>query len=1080
MVMSDHDLDEIYTHALPFNEVIKAQWQPCATKKQVIGGNDKKSHWSSIVARGDLTAFHNRFEWCGIDPECINNYLTESGITGNKNKASWCDILKRCVESCLDKDAQLTVSRNKMITDESFPIPFQEILITFVHSARQLLLDKIGGSNNLPDNIIAVLERSLLFWLARLNTMSMTHDFTVFRHSLRGGLSKSLKEKKSPAEIEDYKKYLSYLLNGGLVSFFKEYSVLARLASTSIEQWIKSVTLLNTRISTDRNLLASAFNGGRDLGDVVGVSTFLSDRHNNGQSVLILRFATGVKVVYKPKPLGIEKCFNSFLNYLKTIGCPICFKTYSTIDCSDYGWAEFVPDHPATDENSRERYYRNAGGLLCVTYLLGATDLHFENLVSSGEHPVLIDLETILHPYARKTDYVEKENAYSLANHLLTDSVLRTSLLPRWSINKLNQSYDASGLGKVVDDNFRIRTIAWENINTDTMQVRKKPVPVSPPHGDTDMPGQSDCSLKNYEQQLITGFESLYGFFINNKEKILESDSWRNFKGQQVRFVFRPTQVYAELEENLLYPNLLRRGIDRSIHLDYLYRDSVQGKRPPSWWLLIQAEQSAMESLDIPHFAAFTDSRHIVVNRSVAISDYFTEPSFETACRRIASANHENMSRQVQLIKGSLECSRAIHEHDTPRRLRIKVTANDKLSKKRSLLQTTIMAKNIWKQSIRAKDGSVTWIAPQPLGRSDKFQMEPLSYDLYDGNCGIALFFGALFHITGQQQYRQWALDCMQLPVDYIRQVTKNAMPVQQVGGACEGIASLLYTLNKLALFVGTSVLTDVANECRRLITTATIEGNNSNDVVNGNAGLILSLLSGTDINADQESLQLAQAAGDNLVNKQTRVSGRLFPAWPGRNGVSLAGFSHGAAGIAYALLRLYKVCKKDKYLIAALDGIRYEQELFDPDVVNWPDLRQSGQHSSFMCSWCHGAAGIGLARVAALDVLDNELIRKDIGHVLETTKKYLDADADHLCCGNFGRLEFLLSAGVEMGNKEIIKIAKTSAEALIRRAEVLHGFQYNFNSGLNVGFFQGTCGIAYEILRLSFPEDIPSILAFN
>jgi hypothetical protein len=35
---------------------------------------------------------------------------------------------------------------------------------------------------------------------------------------------------------------------------------------------------------------------------------------------------------------------------------------------------------------------------LCLAYLLNCTDLHRENLICSGEHPVLIDLKTLLLP----------------------------------------------------------------------------------------------------------------------------------------------------------------------------------------------------------------------------------------------------------------------------------------------------------------------------------------------------------------------------------------------------------------------------------------------------------------------------------------------------------------------------------------------------------------------------------------------------------------------------------------------------------------------------------------------------------
>jgi lantibiotic modifying enzyme len=85
--------------------------------------------------------------------------------------------------------------------------------------------------------------------------------------------------------------------------------------------------------------------------------------------------------------------------------------------------------------------------------------------------------------------------------------------------------------------------------------------------------------------------------------------------------------------------------------------------------------------------------------------------------------------------------------------------------------------------------------------------------------------------------------------------------------------------------------------------------------------------------------------------------------------GETLTGFSHGAAGVAYALLKLFAVTQQEEFLGAACEGIGYERSVFIPDVRNWPDLRklvqvQEGIPISYVSGWCHGATGIGLARL--------------------------------------------------------------------------------------------------------------------
>lgn len=61
--------------------------------------------------------------------------------------------------------------------------------------------------------------------------------------------------------------------------------------------------------------------------------------------------------------------------------------------------------------HSREemgRYYYRSGILLCISYLLGA-DLHYENLIAYGEHPILVDLEM-----AEGSGFGHGEDAYRI------------------------------------------------------------------------------------------------------------------------------------------------------------------------------------------------------------------------------------------------------------------------------------------------------------------------------------------------------------------------------------------------------------------------------------------------------------------------------------------------------------------------------------------------------------------------------------------------------------------------------------------------------------------------------------------
>jgi lantibiotic modifying enzyme len=132
------------------------------------------------------------------------------------------------------------------------------------------------------------------------------------------------------------------------------------------------------------------------------------------------------------------------------------------------------------------------------------------------------------------------------------------------------------------------------------------------------------------------------------------------------------------------------------------------------------------------------------------------------------------------------------------------------------------------------------------------------------------------------------------------------------------------------------------------------------------------------------------------------------------------------------------------------------------------------------MCTWCHGATGIGLVRLATLGILDTEEVRNDIKISVETTKKHLLSDNDHVCCGNFGRLELLLEASLKFGDEKLFQYTLQKAGELVKLSEINGDFRYNPNIGFTPGFFQGISGIGYQILRLAYPETLPSVLTLN
>ncbi len=196
----------------------------------------------------------------------------------------------------------------------------------------------------------------------------------------------------------------------------------------------------------------------------------------------------------------------------------------------------------------------------------------------------------------------------------------------------------------------------------------------------------------------------------------------------------------------------------------------------------------------------------------------------------------------------------------------------------------------------------------------------------------------------------------------------------KQIGiGGATGLGSIVYTLVKVSQFLDEPELLDIASRSASLITQESIASDRSFDTIAGSAGAILGLLSLYQASSDPAVLDRATALGYHLLINRTK-SDSGFRAWATLEGKLATGFSHGAAGIAYALLRLYKITQETVFLEAAEEAIAYEHSLFSPSAGNWQDVREN--KPSFMTSWCHGAPGICLGRLGGLSILDTPEIR--------------------------------------------------------------------------------------------------------
>jgi lantibiotic modifying enzyme len=132
------------------------------------------------------------------------------------------------------------------------------------------------------------------------------------------------------------------------------------------------------------------------------------------------------------------------------------------------------------------------------------------------------------------------------------------------------------------------------------------------------------------------------------------------------------------------------------------------------------------------------------------------------------------------------------------------------------------------------------------------------------------------------------------------------------------------------------------------------------------------------------------------------------------------------------------------------------------------------------MAMWCHGAAGIALGRLLSLRHLDGPEVREELATALATTLRGGFGGNHSLCHGDMGNLEVLHVAGKVLGEPRWTQAALRRATVVLRE-----GRQGGWRCGLpkgseSPGMLMGLSGIAYGLLRLSAPDQVPSVLSLD
>lgn len=1005
------------------------------------GPHEKRADVEALIERwrvelGDNSKLQRRLQWLGSDEGQLR-----SSLGGDLSPQGW---------AWIDRLRDMLRGYRAMPPDPSLPtqdrLPFEDVLRPLVAYAS----GRVQGPPQGP------LEQALLRRLTELCAPALNVEFAQVRLQHQSALELLIQKINQDCGDKLYRRAVAYLHQGGLEEFYCKYSVLARQTVAVVEGWISSSTELLRALEQDAELLQQVFPG--LLYPVVKVEPLASDTHRNGRAVYLVYFQNGYKLVYKPRTLGLEAAFGDFLEDLHGQGFLPRLLAPKCLDRGTHGWMEHVEARPCVDAEGGRRFFLRAGALACLLYVLGGTDCHHENIVAHGDYPVAVDLETLLH--AKLAGHDERGEIAKLLHTPLSESVLRSFFLPHSLIWGDGESfYDLSGLGHR-GVGLRYKRRVWKFVNSDVMCTEEQTVELET-RAQAHLSQGQVLLAQDFAAEIRAGFCQAYQFLSSHKQWLVEAGGpLQRFAGLSTRFVFRPTQIYGNVRSHAQEPGFLGNGALHSVALEGLAREFLSSAEDaPPHLAMLTAELSDMENLDVPYFTATTTGSDLTHPSVTNIFDCLQENGYARAQACVGSLDSADLGRQLAILESSFYPNQAAS------------------SPPGSAISWVEEARRIGAElrarAVLLEDGRVTWVGHIFHPHSHKAECKFLSHGLYEGSCGVMVYLAALAATVQDEELAAFVVTAAQARFRVLRGLSDEGFQWLRsqgggIGGAT-GLGSLMYTAAKLSQLLQDSAFVEQGLFFASLLRPQDLaEGGPG--VCDGLAGALLGLTSLYRVAPVDLLLGHAVQCGDELLRR--RVPSASGPrAWITGEKQMLTGFSLGAAGVAYSLIRLFRITGNSGYLEAAQEAQEFENSKFCALRQDWPDLPLSSARTGV---WCHCAPGIALARLGGESLMTDDLL----GGL-----NSLPRVEDHLCCGNFARVELLAYAGRCLGRPDLGQAAKDLATLLVARAQPTGSYQLSPVASFNAyhpGFFQGTAGIGYTLLRLAYPDRLPCVLLWE
>lgn len=831
----------------------------------------------------------------------------------------------------------------------------------------------------------------------------------------------------------------------------EKYPLLRERLATRLELVTKSAATTMERIAKHWDDIVATFGikseeATENTWAVRSIEPSSGDSHNGANRVTFIHFANGRSIVYKPRSVHGESRFQDYLRFLEECDPTLSFRKLTVLPCEGYGWVEFVASKDAECEGGIREYYFRYGALLAAFDAISGTDIHFENLVAEGSHPVIVDLETIFQPSEIRSAEEGKSQAL-LSLDFYHDTPLITAMFDPVF---LNGSPNGSPLSRAI-------LVPSSELIVTTIEERFAVAPARMDAQRAHMPclAGTPVPFDDYVSDIMRGFRQMAALIVRYRSKLVGGGLHNIFSGGQVRVIFRHTKYYAAMVKavNSAYAMQSLRNTEEI--LSRLWRTvSVT----PDFTSIIAAEHFDIWNGDVPYFESDIGSSSARSSEGKTIEGIFSKGGWAATMSRVLAKDQWRITQESNLIEFCL-------------RAKVKDTAGAPTARRESdvaLSQPPKEPETILKAvqtRLMLQEGRVLAM-DIVMHRDHRTRLSALGPDLYTGTAGIclALAYGDPASRSGSPSPELRALCDASLSAVGHESMLET--------GICYGHGAGIYMAAHLSALWSDPYMQmlgeHLAEQATRVLYT-----DRHFDLFSGSAGLLCALLALRGGASAGKLDALIESTVDHLINHSHTSRGAM--AWMSSipSTGPTTGYAHGVSGIAHALLRAGVELDIKRAIDAAMGAARF-LEACRFDGAGWREC-ESDSAPAKLDTWCHGTPGIGLFYQELAAVCPSEQIQKTALFALTKIEQMAPFENDSLCHGWLGNLEALLISQTSSQSEMRKAAVQTCLDELAGRT-IRCGNEHHHTS---LGLFTGYSGIAYQRLRCEAPEVYPSVLTF-